>query len=85
MIVRASLAARSTSAAPPIRPKYRLRYDDFLDVVAVHGVGGVVGLLARGAASPPGPERVLPVSGLIPAAIKENDEANHSRWVLNRN
>jgi ammonia channel protein AmtB len=47
MIVRASLAARSTSAAP-IRPKYRLRYDDALDVVAVHGVGGVVGLARTG-------------------------------------
>jgi Amt family ammonium transporter len=28
--------------------KYRLGYDDSLDVVAVHGVGGVVGLLALG-------------------------------------
>jgi Amt family ammonium transporter len=31
-----------------IRLKYRLGFDDALDVVAVHGVGGVTGLLATG-------------------------------------
>ena len=31
-----------------IRLKYRLRYDDSLDVVAIHGVGGVVGLAPTG-------------------------------------
>jgi Amt family ammonium transporter len=31
-----------------IRLKYRLRYDDSLDVVAIHGVGGVVGMVLIG-------------------------------------
>lgn len=31
-----------------VRAKFRLRYDDSLDVVAVHGVGGVVGTLLLG-------------------------------------
>ena len=31
-----------------IRLKYRLRYDDSLDIVAIHGVGGVVGLARTG-------------------------------------
>ena len=31
-----------------IRLKYRLRYDDSLDVVAIHGVGGLVGMLLLG-------------------------------------
>ena len=31
-----------------IRLKYRLRYDDSLDVVAIHGLGGVVGLARTG-------------------------------------
>jgi len=31
-----------------VRLKFRLRYDDSLDVVAVHGIGGVVGTLAVG-------------------------------------
>jgi Amt family ammonium transporter len=31
-----------------IRLKYRLGYDDSLDVVAIHGVGGAVGLLLTG-------------------------------------
>ncbi|MDT0352813.1 hypothetical protein [Pseudonocardia charpentierae] len=79
------MSERMSLAARAIAWKYRLRYDDSLDVVAIHGVGGMVGLARTGASSPPGPERVLPVSGLMPAAIKDNDEANHGRWVLNRN
>ena len=35
-------------AALAIRLKYRLGFDDSLDVVAVHGVGGLTGLLATG-------------------------------------
>jgi ammonium transporter len=35
-------------AALAIRLKYRLGFDDTLDVVAVHGIGGVCGLLATG-------------------------------------
>ncbi|WP_226363665.1 ammonium transporter [Pseudonocardia abyssalis] len=31
-----------------IRLKYRLGYDDSLDVVAIHGVGGIVGMLMLG-------------------------------------
>ncbi|RZT84690.1 ammonium transporter [Pseudonocardia sediminis] len=31
-----------------IRLKYRLGYDDSLDVVAIHGIGGVIGMLALG-------------------------------------
>jgi Amt family ammonium transporter len=31
-----------------IRLKYRFGFDDTLDVVAVHGVGGITGLLATG-------------------------------------
>lgn len=31
-----------------VSAKFRLRYDDSLDVVAVHGVGGVVGMLLLG-------------------------------------
>src|SRR4051795_2962656 len=69
MIVPASLAARSTSAAPPIRPKYRLRYDDSLDVVAIHGVGGLVGMLLLGlvatdAVNPAGADGLLYGGGL---------------------
>jgi Amt family ammonium transporter len=36
------------ACALAIRLKYRLRVDDSLDVVAVHGIGGVTGLLATG-------------------------------------
>ena len=69
-----------------IRLKYRLRYDDSLDVVAIRGVGGVVGLARTGSCVTTRPRAgVLPVSGLTPAAIKVNDEANHGRWVLNCN
>ena len=35
-------------AALAIRLKYRLGFDDSLDVVAVHGMGGLTGLLATG-------------------------------------
>ncbi len=35
-------------AALAVGLKYRLGYDDSLDVVAVHGIGGVVGLLLTG-------------------------------------
>jgi Amt family ammonium transporter len=35
-------------AALAIRLKYRLGFDDSLDVVAVHGIGGLTGLLATG-------------------------------------
>jgi Amt family ammonium transporter len=35
-------------AALAIRIKYRLGFDDSLDVVAVHGIGGLTGLLATG-------------------------------------
>jgi Amt family ammonium transporter len=35
-------------AAVAVRLKYRFGYDDSLDVVAVHGIGGLVGLLATG-------------------------------------
>ncbi len=31
-----------------MRWKYRLGYDDSLDVVGVHGIGGVIGMLAIG-------------------------------------
>jgi hypothetical protein len=67
-----------------IRLKYRLCYDDSSMSSSFTASAAWLAWLAGGAASLPGPERVLPVSGLIPAAIKENDEANHGRWVLNR-
>ena len=35
-------------AALAIRLKYRFGFDDSLDVVAVHGIGGITGLLATG-------------------------------------
>jgi ammonium transporter, Amt family len=35
-------------AALAVGLKYRLGYDDSLDVVAVHGIGGLTGLLATG-------------------------------------
>ena len=35
-------------AALAIRLKYRFKFDDSLDVVAVHGIGGLTGLLATG-------------------------------------
>jgi Amt family ammonium transporter len=35
-------------AAFAVGLKYRLGYDDSLDVVAVHGIGGLTGLLATG-------------------------------------
>jgi Amt family ammonium transporter len=40
--------AAGVIAALAIRLKYRLGFDDSLDVVAVHGVGGLTGLLATG-------------------------------------
>jgi ammonium transporter, Amt family len=47
------------ACALAVTVKYRLGYDDSLDVVAVHGVGGVIGLLltgllAAGAVNPAG-------------------------------
>jgi Amt family ammonium transporter len=36
------------SCALAIRLKYRFGFDDTLDVVAVHGIGGIAGLLATG-------------------------------------
>lgn len=41
-------AAAGTACLVGVRLKYRLRYDDSLDVVGVHFVGGVVGTLAVG-------------------------------------
>ena len=40
--------AAGVIAAVAVGLKYRFGYDDSLDVVAVHGVGGVTGLLATG-------------------------------------
>jgi Amt family ammonium transporter len=40
--------AAGVIAAIAIRMKYRLGFDDSLDVVAVHGIGGLTGLLATG-------------------------------------
>jgi Amt family ammonium transporter len=40
--------AAGVVCALAIRLKYRFGFDDTLDVVAVHGVGGVTGLLATG-------------------------------------
>src|SRR6202012_1186712 len=40
--------AAGVICAIAIRLKYRFGFDDSLDVVAVHGVGGVTGLLATG-------------------------------------
>ncbi len=40
--------AAGVVAALAVGLKYRLGYDDSLDVVAVHGIGGVVGLLLTG-------------------------------------
>ena len=36
------------SASLAVRAKFRLRYDDSLDVLAVHGMGGVVGMVLLG-------------------------------------
>ena len=41
-------AAAGVVAALAVEVKFRLGYDDSLDVVGVHGVGGVVGMLGRG-------------------------------------
>ena len=40
--------AAGVIAALAVRLKYRFRFDDSLDVVAVHGIGGLTGLLATG-------------------------------------
>jgi ammonium transporter, Amt family len=40
--------AAGVIAALAIRLKYRFGFDDSLDVVAVHGIGGLTGLLATG-------------------------------------
>jgi ammonium transporter, Amt family len=42
------MSQRALRGQLAIRLKYRLRYDDSLDVVAIHGVGGVVGLARTG-------------------------------------
>jgi Amt family ammonium transporter len=52
-----------------IRLKYRLGYDDSLDVVAIHGVGGVLGMtligfFATGAVNPAGTDGLLYGGGL---------------------
>ena len=52
-----------------IRLKYRLHYDDSLDVVALHGVGGLVGMLLMGfvatdAVNPAGADGLLYGGGL---------------------
>jgi ammonium transporter, Amt family len=52
-----------------IRLKYRLGYDDSLDVVAIHGAGGLLGMLligffATGAVNPAGADGLLYGGGL---------------------
>ena len=42
------MSQRALRGQLAIRLKYRPRYDDSLDVVAIHGVGGVVGLAPTG-------------------------------------
>ncbi len=43
-----SAASRECSAFTAVRLKPRFNYDDALDVVGVHGVGGILGALATG-------------------------------------
>jgi Amt family ammonium transporter len=48
-----------------VRLKFRLRYDDSLDVVGVHGVGGVVGMLSLGVLASATVNPLIAHTGLI--------------------